>query len=112
MASRARRHPLARKPPASARAAYTANAVEAVGEAVDEEAADELVRTQDRGQLARRSRIGDPLRNLRAIQRHTIKEAQRTHRLVDSRPGNPLRNEIDLKRADVFEPEPLRDRPE
>ena len=46
VASRARRHPLARKPPASARAGYMANAMEAVGEAVDEEAADELVRIE------------------------------------------------------------------
>ena len=35
-------------------------------------------------------------------------EAQRTHRLVESRPGNPLRNEIDLKRPNVFEPQPIR----
>lgn len=52
--------------------------------------------------------MNDPLGDIRPVQRHTVKEAQRTDRLVQRRPGNPPRCEINLKRPGVLKPQPIR----
>ena len=67
-----------------------------------------LIGAQDRGQLARRPRINDPLRDLGAVQRHAEEEPQRANDLVQSRPGHPLRDQMHLERADILKPEPVR----
>ena len=69
---------------------------------------DHLFGAQNIRQLARCPGVGDPLRNLGAVERDTVEEAQRTHCLVQRRPGNTLRYEINLKRPHVLQAELIR----
>ena len=68
----------------------------------------DLVGAQDRRQLAGRARIGNPFGDLCPVQRNAVEEAQRTNRLVQRRPGNALRYQIDLEGADVLQSQPIR----
>ena len=67
-----------------------------------------LIGAQDRRQLARRARINNPLGDLGAVQSHAVEEPQRANDLVQGRPGDPLRNQMHLERADILKPQPVR----
>jgi hypothetical protein len=59
-------------------------------------------------QPARRARIGDQLHDLAALEGDPVKETQRAHGLVQARPRNALRRQVDLIRTDLFGTEPIR----
>lgn len=56
-------------------------------------------------ELARRARIGNPLGNLRSVQRHPTKKAQRANRLVECRLGDALRHHT--WKAHFLQPQPI-----
>jgi len=76
------------------------------------EKAHHLVGAQDRRQLPRCSSVGDPLRDLGPVQRHAIEKAQPAYRLVERRPGDPLRHQKDLEGAHILDPQQVWRAPE
>ena len=73
---------------------------------------DDLVGAQHDRQRARRAGVDDPLRDLGMAERHAVEEPQRAHRLVQRRPRNPGRDQMDLEGAHVLQAEPIRRSPE
>ena len=67
-----------------------------------------LIGTQHHRQLARLPRIRDPLGNLVMAKRDAIEEPQSADRLVQSRPRDPARHQVDLERPHVLQAEPVR----
>ena len=63
----------------------------------------DLVGAQDRRQPAWPAGIGNLLGDLSSLQGHAVEEAQGAHRLVQRRPGDALRYQVDLKGADVLQ---------
>lgn len=59
-------------------------------------------------QPPRRAGIGDHSYDLAAPERDLIKETQRAHDLVQARPGNALRRQVNLIRTHLFGAEPIR----
>jgi len=72
------------------------------------EKAHDFVGVQHHRQLARLARVGDALRDLAMAERHAIKEPQRTDRLVQRRPRNAGRHQMDLEGTDIFQTQPVR----
>ncbi len=72
------------------------------------ENAHHLVGVQDHRQLAGLARVGNTLRDLAAPKRDAVKEPQRADRLVQRRPRNAGRHQMDLKGADVLQAKPVR----
>jgi hypothetical protein len=70
--------------------------------------ADHLGGVQHDRQLARLPSVGNPLRDRLEPQRHAVEEPQRADRLVQRRPRDALRHQLDLERADVLEAEAVR----
>jgi hypothetical protein len=64
--------------------------------------AHDFVGAEHHRQLARLAGIGDALRNGVMAERHTVEKPQRTHDLVQRRPGYPGRDQVDLEGADIF----------
>jgi len=67
-----------------------------------------LVGAQHDRQLLRFARIGDALRNRRLTEGHTVKEAQRAHDLVQRRPRDPGRHQMNLEGMDLVQAEAIR----
>jgi hypothetical protein len=65
------------------------------------EKAHHLVGVQHYRQLARLPRVRDALRDLAVPECHAVKEPQRTDRLVQRRPRNAGRHQMNLKGADI-----------
>jgi hypothetical protein len=70
--------------------------------------ADDLVSTQLDRQLARLPRIGDALRQGVLTERHAIEEPQRADDLVQRRPRDPRRNQMNLEGVDIFQAKTIR----
>lgn len=68
--------------------------------------AHDFVGAEHHRQLARLAGIGDALRNGVMAQRHTVEKAQRTHDLVQRRPGYPGRHQVEG--ADILKFETIR----
>src|SRR5262249_58666630 len=71
----------------------------------------DLLRAQDHRQRLGPARIGDALRQVLASQRDAKEEAQRGDDLVECRPGNPPRHQVDLVGTNILEAETIRGSP-
>jgi hypothetical protein len=69
--------------------------------------AHDLVGAQHDRQLARLACIADALRNGILAECHTVEKAQRTHDLIERRPGYPDRHQVDLEGADILQLETI-----
>jgi hypothetical protein len=58
-------------------------------------------------QLARLAGMDDPFRHLTAPERHTIEKTQGAHDLIQARPGNPSRYQVNLIGTNIFRAEPI-----
>ena len=67
-----------------------------------------LVCAQHHRQLAGLACVGDALRYLPVPERDAIEEPQRADRLVQRRPGDLGRNQMDLEGPDVFQTQQIR----
>lgn len=72
------------------------------------EKAHHFIGVQHHRQLARRARIGDALRDLTVPECDAVEEPQGTDRLVQRRPRNAGRHQMNLKGADVLQTKPVR----
>jgi hypothetical protein len=72
------------------------------------EKTDHLVRAQHDRQLARLPRVGNALRNLAMPERDAIDEPQCAHRLVQPRPRDPGRDQMDLEGPDILQTKAIR----
>ncbi len=66
-----------------------------------------LIGTQHNRQLARLAGVGNTFRDLAVAGRHAEEEPKRADGLIQRRPGNPLRHEMNLKSSDIPQAEPL-----
>src|SRR5262249_1432526 len=71
----------------------------------------DLLRAQDHRQRFGPARIGDALGKGLASQRDAKEEAQRGDDLVECRPGNPPRHQVDLVGTNILEAETIRGSP-
>jgi hypothetical protein len=67
-----------------------------------------LVGAQHHRQLLRLARVSDALRNRRLAERHPVEKAQRADDLVQRRPRNPGRHQMDLEGMDLVQAEAIR----
>ena len=67
-----------------------------------------LVGAQHDRQLLRLARIGDALRNRRLTERHPVEKTQRAHDLVQRRPRDPGRHQMNLEGMDLVQAEAIR----
>ena len=68
----------------------------------------DLVAAQHRRQFARLAGVGDPFRDVVLAERHAVKETQRADDLVERGPGNALGGQMNLKGADILQPQTVR----
>src|SRR5262249_36940046 len=71
----------------------------------------DLLRAQDHRKRFGPARIGDALGKVLASQRDAKEEAQRGDDLVECRPGNPPRHQVDLVGTNILEAETIRGSP-
>jgi len=72
------------------------------------EKAHHLVGVQPHRQLPRLPRVGDPFRDLAVPEPNAVKEPQRTDRLVQRRPRNAGRHQMDLEGTHIFQVQSVR----